>query len=84
MVGTWCGRCDLRATILQHISMGVTENRTLEYSVEKGGTAISTILNQSGLDGIVAGWKPLLSNRHMAACIFLQDSQTMRNKENQY
>ncbi|KAK3560299.1 hypothetical protein QTP86_006319 [Hemibagrus guttatus] len=42
-------------------------------------------VDQSGLYGRVARWKPLLSKRHMTACLefvkrHLKDSQTMRNK----
>ncbi|KAG2465704.1 TCB1 transposase, partial [Polypterus senegalus] len=59
------------------------------YSVERGEpsrrTTISAAIHQSGLYGRVARWKPLLSKRHMAACLefakrHLKDSQTMRNK----
>ena len=58
-------------------------------SVEKGEpsrtTTISAAIHQSGLYGRVARRKPLLSKRHMAACLefakmHLKDSQTMRNK----
>ena len=47
--------------------------------------SISAALHQSGLYGRVARWKPLLSKRHMTACLefakrHLKDSQTMRNK----
>uniref|UniRef100_A0AAQ4QBR4 Tc1-like transposase DDE domain-containing protein n=1 Tax=Gasterosteus aculeatus aculeatus TaxID=481459 RepID=A0AAQ4QBR4_GASAC len=41
-------------------------------------TTISTALHKSGLFGSVARRKPLLSKKHMTAC--LKDSQTMRNK----
>ena len=48
-------------------------------------TTISAALHQSGLYGRVARRKPLLSKRHMTACLefvkrLLKDSQTMRNK----
>ncbi|KAG2463316.1 TCB1 transposase, partial [Polypterus senegalus] len=58
-------------------------------SVERGEpsrrTTISAAIHQSGLYGRVARWKPLLSKRHMAACLEFakrhqKDSQTMRNK----
>ncbi|KAG2458616.1 TC1A transposase, partial [Polypterus senegalus] len=58
-------------------------------SVERGEpsrrTNISAAIHQSGLYGRVARQKPLLSKRHMAACLefakrHLKDSQTMRNK----
>uniref|UniRef100_A0AAZ3PCE9 Transposase Tc1-like domain-containing protein n=1 Tax=Oncorhynchus tshawytscha TaxID=74940 RepID=A0AAZ3PCE9_ONCTS len=48
-------------------------------------TTISAALHQSGLYGRVARRKPLLSKRHMTACLefakrHLKGSQTMRNK----
>ncbi|KAG2459935.1 TCB1 transposase, partial [Polypterus senegalus] len=48
-------------------------------------TTISAAIHQSGLYGRVARWKPLLSKRHMAACLefakrHLKDSQTTKNK----
>ncbi|KAG2465270.1 TCB1 transposase, partial [Polypterus senegalus] len=48
-------------------------------------TTISAAIHQSGLYGTVARWKPLLSKRHMAACLefakrHLKDSQIMRKK----
>ena len=58
-------------------------------SVERGEpssrTTIAAALHQSGLYGIVARRKPLLSKRHMAACLafakrHLKGSQTTRNK----
>ncbi|KAG2463681.1 TCB1 transposase, partial [Polypterus senegalus] len=47
-------------------------------------TTISAEIQQSGLYGRVVRWKPLLSKRHMTACLefakrHLKDSQTMRN-----
>ncbi|KAG2467805.1 TCB1 transposase, partial [Polypterus senegalus] len=48
-------------------------------------TAISAAIHQSGLYGRMARQKPLLSKRHMAACLefakrHLKDSQNMTNK----
>ena len=48
-------------------------------------TTISAALHQSGLYGCVVKRKPLLSKRHMKACLefdkrHLKDSPTMRNK----
>uniref|UniRef100_A0AAZ3PQJ7 Transposase Tc1-like domain-containing protein n=1 Tax=Oncorhynchus tshawytscha TaxID=74940 RepID=A0AAZ3PQJ7_ONCTS len=48
-------------------------------------TAISAALHQSGICGRVARRKPLLSKRHMTACLkfakrHLKDSHNMRNK----
>ncbi|KAG2461631.1 TCB1 transposase, partial [Polypterus senegalus] len=70
----------------------VTKNPMSEIqrsSVERGEpsrrTTISAAIHQSGLYGRVARRKPLLSKRHMAACLefakrHLKDSQTLRNK----
>ena len=48
-------------------------------------TTISAALHQSGIYGRVNRQKPLLSKRHMTACLeiakrHIKDSQTMRNK----
>ncbi|KAG2460800.1 TCB1 transposase, partial [Polypterus senegalus] len=66
----------------------VTLSELQRSSVERGEplrTTISAAIHQSGLYGRVARQKPLLSKRHMAACLefakrHLKDSQTMRNK----
>ncbi|KAG2461409.1 TCB1 transposase, partial [Polypterus senegalus] len=67
----------------------VTLSELQRSSVERGEpsrrTTISAAVHQSGLYGTVARRKPLLSKRHMAACLefakwHLKDSQTMRNK----
>ena len=67
----------------------VTLSELQRSSVERGEpsrrTTISAAIHQSGLYGRVARWKPLLSKRHMAACLefakmHLKDSQTTRNK----
>ncbi|KAG2456618.1 TCB1 transposase, partial [Polypterus senegalus] len=67
----------------------VTLSELQRSSVERGEpsrrTTISAAIHQSGLYGRVARWKPLLSKRHMAACLefgkrHLKDSQTLRNK----
>ncbi|KAG2456434.1 TCB1 transposase, partial [Polypterus senegalus] len=67
----------------------VTLSELQRSSVERGEpsrrTTISAAIHQSGLYGRVARRKPLLSKRHMAACLefakrHLKDSQTMRNK----
>uniref|UniRef100_A0AAZ3PHN8 Transposase Tc1-like domain-containing protein n=1 Tax=Oncorhynchus tshawytscha TaxID=74940 RepID=A0AAZ3PHN8_ONCTS len=67
----------------------VTLTELQSHSVEMGEpsrrTNISAALHQSGFYGRVARRKPLLSKRHMTACLefakrHLKDSQTMRNK----
>ncbi|KAG2458847.1 TCB1 transposase, partial [Polypterus senegalus] len=67
----------------------VTLSELQRSSVERGEpsrrTTISAAIHQSGLYGGVARRKPLISKRHMAACLefakrHLKDSQTMRNK----
>ncbi|KAG2462687.1 TC1A transposase, partial [Polypterus senegalus] len=67
----------------------VTLSELQKSSVERGEpsrrTTISAAIHQLGLYGRVARRKPLLSKRHMAACLefakrHLKDSQTMRNK----
>ncbi|KAK3534134.1 hypothetical protein QTP86_002254 [Hemibagrus guttatus] len=67
----------------------VTLKQLQHFSVERGElsrrTTISAALHQSGLDGRVARWKPILSKRHMTAHLefaktHLKDSETMRNK----
>ncbi|KAG2458309.1 TC1A transposase, partial [Polypterus senegalus] len=67
----------------------VTLSELQRSSVERGEpsrrTTISAAIHQSGLYGRVARRKPLLSKRHMAACLefakrHLKDSRTMRNK----
>ncbi|KAK3508007.1 hypothetical protein QTP70_010146 [Hemibagrus guttatus] len=67
----------------------ITLKELQSFSVERGEpsrrTTISAALHQSGLYGRVARQKPLLSKRHMTACLeffkrHLKDSQTMRNK----
>ncbi|KAG2459777.1 TCB1 transposase, partial [Polypterus senegalus] len=67
----------------------VTLSELQRSSVERGEpsrrTTISAAIHQSGLYGRVARQKPLLSKRHMTACLefakrHLKDSQTMRNK----
>ncbi|KAG2459227.1 TCB1 transposase, partial [Polypterus senegalus] len=67
----------------------VTLSELQRSSVERGEpsrrTTISAAIHQSGLYGSVARRKPLLSKRHMAACLefakrHLKDSQTIRNK----
>ncbi|KAG2457186.1 TCB1 transposase, partial [Polypterus senegalus] len=66
----------------------VTLSELQRSSVERGEpsrrTTISAAIHQSGLYGTVARRKPLLSKRHMAACLefakrHLKDCQTMRN-----
>jgi hypothetical protein len=56
--------------ILKWKKFGTTNHRA---SVEMGETSrrttISAALHQSGLYGRVARWKPLLSKRHMTACL---------------
>ncbi|KAG2464974.1 TCB1 transposase, partial [Polypterus senegalus] len=67
----------------------VTLSELQRSSVERGEpsrrTTISAAIHQSGLYSRVARRKPLLSKKHMAACLefakrHLKDSQTMRNK----
>ena len=67
----------------------VTLSELQRSSVERGEpsrrTTISAAIHQSGLYGKMARRKPLLSKKHMAACLefakmHLKDSQTMRNK----
>ncbi|KAF3694399.1 hypothetical protein EXN66_Car010075 [Channa argus] len=58
----------------------VTLKELQHFSVEREPsrrTTTSAALQQSGLYGRVARWKPLLSKRNMTAC--MKDSQTMRN-----
>ncbi|KAG2470934.1 TCB1 transposase, partial [Polypterus senegalus] len=67
----------------------VTLSELQRSSVERGEpfrrTTISAAIHQSGLYGRVARRKPLLSKRHMVACLefakrHLKDSLTIRNK----
>ncbi|KAK3569633.1 hypothetical protein QTP86_002580 [Hemibagrus guttatus] len=67
----------------------VTLKELQRFSEERGEpsrrTNISAALHQSGLYGRATRQKPLLSKRHMTACLefakrHLKDSQTMRNK----
>ena len=61
------------------------QSSSVEMGEPSRRTTISAALHQSGLYGRVARRKPLLSKRHMIACLefakrHLKDSQTMRNK----
>ncbi|KAK3564277.1 hypothetical protein QTP86_011998 [Hemibagrus guttatus] len=80
-----------RWTLVREVTKNliVTLNELQHLSVERGEpsrrTTISAALHQSGLYGRVARRKPLLSKRHMTACLefakrHLKDSQTMRKK----
>ena len=69
----------------QMVTLTVLQRCSVERGEPSRRTTISAALHQSGLYGRVARRKPLLSKRHMTACLefakrHLKDSQTMRNK----
>jgi hypothetical protein len=81
------GRRTLVREVTKNPMVTLTEGQS--FSVEMGEPSrrrtISAALHQTGLYGRVARQKPLLSKRHMTACLefvkrHLKDSQTMRNK----
>ncbi|KAF4088887.1 hypothetical protein AMELA_G00059910 [Ameiurus melas] len=82
------GRRVLVAEVTKNPMVTLTELQRV--SVERGEpsrrTTISAALHQSGLYGRVARWKPLLSKRHMTACLefvkrHLKDSPTKTKVE---
>ncbi|KAG2470135.1 TCB1 transposase, partial [Polypterus senegalus] len=67
------------------VTLSELQRSSLEGSPLSTRTTISAAIHQSGLYSRVARWNPLLSKRHMEACLefakrHLKDSQTMRNK----
>ncbi|KAG2467943.1 TCB1 transposase, partial [Polypterus senegalus] len=67
------------------VTLSGLQRSSVERREPSRRTTISAAIHQSGLYGRVARRKPLVSKRHMAACLefakrHLMDSQTMRNK----
>ncbi|KAG2457190.1 TC1A transposase, partial [Polypterus senegalus] len=67
------------------VTLSELQRSSVERRESSRRTTISVAIHQSGLYGRVDRRKPLLSKRHMAACLefakrHLKDSQTMRNK----
>ena len=67
------------------VNLTAPQSSSVEMGESSRRTTISAALHPSGLHGIVARLKPLLSKRHMTAHLefanrTLKDSQTMRNK----
>ena len=72
-------------TKIPMVSLKELQCSSVEMGEHSRRTTISAALHQSGLYGRVARQKPLLSKRHMIACLefakrHLKDTQTMRNK----
>ena len=72
-----------RALVREVTKNPMVTDRAPEMGEPSRRTTISAALHQSGLYGRVARRKPLLSKRHMTACLefvrHLKDSQTMNN-----
>jgi hypothetical protein len=67
------------------VTLTELQSSSVEMGESSRRTTITAALHQSDLYGRVARWNPLLSKRHMTACLefakrHLNDSQTMKNK----
>uniref|UniRef100_A0AAZ3PNC4 Transposase Tc1-like domain-containing protein n=1 Tax=Oncorhynchus tshawytscha TaxID=74940 RepID=A0AAZ3PNC4_ONCTS len=67
------------------VTLRELQSSSVEMGESSGRTTISAALHQSGLYGGLARQKPILSKRHMTACLefakrHLKGSQAMRKK----